>query len=194
MIDLDDASAILDELRSVPADTPIDLILHTKGGYMIAAEQIAHALLGHVGKVTAFVPYYALSGGTLVALAADEIVMDDMAVLGRVDPQLWLFPAYSLKKAVDAKGAKEVSDTLLIAGDMATNVLRRAQEGALKILRTKGYPEPVAQAIVQELISSEHTHDTPVMYEDAKQWGLRVATEMPPEVYAVVRSTSGLRV
>jgi Serine dehydrogenase proteinase len=40
------------------------------------------------GKVTAFVPHYAMSGGTLIALAADEMVMSDGAVLGPVDPQL----------------------------------------------------------------------------------------------------------
>ena len=54
---------------------PIDIILHTPGGLVLAAEQIAHAILKHPGEVTVFVPHYAMSGGTFIALAADEIVI-----------------------------------------------------------------------------------------------------------------------
>jgi len=43
--------------------------------------------------VTVFVPHYAMSGGTLIALTADEIVMDPNAVLGPVDPQIGNMPA-----------------------------------------------------------------------------------------------------
>ena len=35
-----------------------------------------------------FVPHYAMSGGTLIAMAAQEIIMDRNAVLGPVDPQI----------------------------------------------------------------------------------------------------------
>jgi ClpP class serine protease len=63
------------------------MILHTPGGLVLAAEQIAKALVEHKGKVTVFVPHYAMSGGTLIALAADQIVMDSNAVLGPIDPR-----------------------------------------------------------------------------------------------------------
>jgi len=43
---------------------------------VLAAEQIAKALVQRKAKVTAFVSHYAMSGGSLIALAADEIVMD----------------------------------------------------------------------------------------------------------------------
>jgi ClpP class serine protease len=48
---------------------------------VLASRQIAGAIKRHKGKVTAFVPHYAMSGGTLIALAADEIGMCDHAVL-----------------------------------------------------------------------------------------------------------------
>ena len=50
--------------------------------------------------MTAFVPHYAMSGGTLIALAADEIVMYEDAVLGPVDPQLGQYPAASILTVV----------------------------------------------------------------------------------------------
>src|SRR5262245_40987063 len=95
-IDIDDSEAILRAIRLTPPDQPIDMILHTPGGLVLAAEQIVHALAEHKGKVTVFVPHYAMSGGTLIALTADEIVMDPNAVLGPVDPQIGDMPAASI--------------------------------------------------------------------------------------------------
>ena len=70
-IDIDDSEEVLRAIRTTPADTPIDMILHTPGGLALAATQIALALRAHPGKKTVIVPHYAMSGGTLIALAAD---------------------------------------------------------------------------------------------------------------------------
>jgi ClpP class serine protease len=64
------------------------------------------ALAAHDGKVTAVVPHYAMSGGTLIAMAADEINLDQHAALGPVDPQLGQHPAAPL---VEVGGVPEVS-------------------------------------------------------------------------------------
>src|SRR5438445_5933605 len=98
---------------------PLDLILHTPGGLVLAATQIARAIFKHKGKVTVFVPHCAMSGGTLLALAADEIVMCEHAVLGPVDPQLGEYPAASILKAAHQKPIAEVDDKTVILGDHA---------------------------------------------------------------------------
>jgi ClpP class serine protease len=105
-IDIEDSERVLRAIRLTPPEMPIDLVLHTPGGLVLAAEQIACALKRHPGEVTVFVPHYALSGGTLIALAADRIVMDPNAVLGPVDPQLGgpqgsYYPAASILKALE---------------------------------------------------------------------------------------------
>src|SRR6266404_8937242 len=98
-IDINDSEEILRAIKLTDPDTPIDLIIHTPGGLVLAAGQVAHALRRHRAKVTVFVPHYAMSGGTLLALAADEIIMSEYAVLGPVDPQLGEYPAASILKA-----------------------------------------------------------------------------------------------
>src|SRR5262249_2846460 len=75
-IDIQDSEEVLRALRLTADDVPIDIVLHTPGGLALAAEQIAHAICRRKAKVTVYVPHYAMSGGTLIALAADEIVMD----------------------------------------------------------------------------------------------------------------------
>jgi hypothetical protein len=59
------------------------------GGLVRAAMQIAGALEAHRAKVTVYVPVYAMSGGTLLALATDETVLGEFSVLGLIDPQCW---------------------------------------------------------------------------------------------------------
>src|ERR1700737_3857804 len=86
-IDINDSEEVLRAIQLTDPEIPLDLVLHTPGGLVLAATQIARAIFKHKGKVTVFVPHYAMSGGTLLALAADEIVMCEHAVLGPVDPQ-----------------------------------------------------------------------------------------------------------
>jgi ClpP class serine protease len=105
-IDINDSEEVLRAIKLTDDDVPIDLILHTPGGLVLAAEQIAHGLCRHAGKVTVFVPHYAMSGGTLLALAANEIVMDENAVLGPVDPQLGGQPAASIPIENSASSAR----------------------------------------------------------------------------------------
>src|SRR3954468_13439620 len=113
-IDIDDAESVLTAIRETPPGRRIEIILHTPGGLVLAASQIARALADHDGKVTAVVPHYAMSGGTLIALAADEIAIDPHAVLGPVDPQLGQYPAAAYI-AVAVRPDERDDETLLRA-------------------------------------------------------------------------------
>src|SRR5256885_9689475 len=102
-IDINDSEEVLRAIQMTDDDVPLDLILHTPGGLVLAALQIAKAVGDHKSKVTVFVPHYAMSGGTLIALAADEIVMCTHSVLGPIDPQLGQTPASSVIKVGEEK-------------------------------------------------------------------------------------------
>src|SRR5437667_1820394 len=128
-IDVNDSEEILRAIKLTDADRPIDLILHTPGGLVLAAGQIAHALKRHRAKVTVFVPHYAMSGGTLIALAADEIVMDPNAVLGPVDPQLGQSPAASVLTVLDRKKPEDIDDQTLILADVSRKAIAHQADG-----------------------------------------------------------------
>jgi ClpP class serine protease len=87
-IDIDDSEAVIRAIEMTGKKVRIDLVLHNPGGLVLAAGQIASALADHPAQVTVYVPHYAMSGATLISLAADQIVMAPSAVLGPVDPQL----------------------------------------------------------------------------------------------------------
>jgi ClpP class serine protease len=184
-ISIEDSEAVLRAIRITPPDQAIDLILHTPGGLVLAAEQIAKALVERKGKVTVFVPHYAMSGGTLIALAADEIVMDANAVLGPVDPQIGEMPAASIVKLLELKKPAQISDEMLILADMAQKA--RAQVASfLAQLLLKHHPEKKAVELATILSEGRWTHDFPITVQGVRQLGLTVSTDMPRKVYELM--------
>jgi ClpP class serine protease len=184
-ISIDDSEAILRAIRLTPPEQPIDIILHTPGGLVLAAEQIAKALVERKGKVTVFVPHYAMSGGTLIALAADEIVMDANAVLGPVDPQLGDMPAASIIRVVEAKGPKNVGDEFLMLADMAQKARVQVASFVAQVLM-KHLPEKQSLQVATILTEGRWTHDFPITVQAARQLGLKVSTEMPLSIYELM--------
>jgi ClpP class serine protease len=184
-IDIDDAEAVLRAIRLTPAQKPIDLIIHTPGGLVLAASQIAHALRAHEGKITVFIPHYAMSGGTLIALAADEIVMDPNAVLGPVDPQIGNLPAASIIKTVELKKPENVEDKTLILADMSTKAINQVTSLVTKMLE-KHLPKEKAEEVAILISTGQFTHDFPITVERAKLVGLPVSTDIPRSIYSLM--------
>ncbi len=184
-IDIQDSEDVLRAIRMTDADMPLDIVLHTPGGLVLAALQIARAVEAHRGKVTVFVPHHAMSGGTLVALAADEIVMCDHSVLGPIDPQVNQYPAASILAAVQAKPVAELDDETLILADVGRKALSQVMRAATELLAVR-MPPGEAAALAEKLASGTWTHDYPIPAAEAKALGLPVSTDMPEDVLTLM--------
>ena len=180
-IDINDSEDVIRACVMTDPEVPVDLVLHTPGGLVLAATQIARAIRDRKGKVTVFVPHYAMSGGTLIALAADEIVMSPHAVLGPVDPQLGQYPAASLLKAVSRKPVAEVDDQTLILADVAEKAVAQLRESARELL-TRSQTSEKAKELAELLATGTWTHDFPITVDVARRLGLKVSPEMPAEI------------
>ncbi len=181
-INIEDSEEVLRAIRLTSPETPIDIILHTPGGLVLAAEQIAHALIRHKAPVTVFVPHYAMSGGTLIALAADQIIMDPNAVLGPVDPQIGQYPASSIVKVTEDKPIKDTDDETLILADIARKAIAQVQKLVYDILTANGMEAAKAKELAETLTSGKWTHDYPLLCDELQQLGLPVSTDLPKEV------------
>ncbi len=181
-IDIDDSEEILRAIRATADDKPIDLILHTPGGLVLAAEQIARAVDNHPGRVTVMIPHYAMSGGTLIALAADEIIMDHNAVLGPVDPQINGFPAESIMNVARQKSFDEISDETLILDNIAQKAVQQLEHFIRKLLKDK-LTEAEIENIIKNLCHGKYTHDFPITCEILRELNLDYSIELPEEVY-----------
>lgn len=185
-IDIDDSEALLRAIKLTPDNMPLDIVLHTPGGLVLASEQIANALLKHPAKVTVFVPHYAMSGGTLLAMAADEVVMDPHAVLGPVDPQIGQWPAASILSVLDAKPAAEIDDQTFILADMARKAQRQVMASVRQLLTGNGMDAAKAESLAHTLTSGQWTHDYPIWAEQAQALGLPVTIGLPVDVYRLM--------
>ena len=149
----------------------------------MAAEQIAQALADQKGKVTVFVPHYAMSGVTLMALAADEIVMDPNAVLGPVDPQIGDMPAASIVKVTELKKPAQISDQMLVLADISVKARVQVTSFVTKLL-LKHFPQDKAVALATTLTDGRFTHDYPITVETAREFELPISSEtMPMDIY-----------
>jgi len=188
-IDIDDSEQLLRAIRMTPPEMPIDLLLHTPGGLVLASDQIAHALKRHDGKITVLVPHYAMSGGTLVALAADEILMDPDAVLGPVDPQLGSltrgsWPAASILKALEQDNPNRDDETLIL-GDVARKAIDQVRETVRQLLAGR-FDDAEAERLAALLSEGRWTHDYPIRLEEARGLGLPVSDAVPELVYQLM--------
>ena len=170
-IDIDDAESVLRAIRSTPKGQPIEIVLHTPGGLVLATRQIAAALADHDGQVTAVVPHYAMSGGTMIALAADEIVLDPHAALGPVDPQLGQQPAASILAAVEVPQRHD--DATLILADVARKAIAQVEGFVTRLLEPRLGREQAAD-VARLLATGTWTHDHPLLASELETLGLPV--------------------
>ncbi len=197
-IDVNDSEEVLRAIHMTDPDMPLDIVLHTPGGLVLAALQIARAIEDHKGKVTVFVPHYAMSGGTLIALAADEIVMCKHSVLGPIDPQIGAMPAASLLKVLEDKPIAEIDDNTVAMADIGRKAINQIVDAAAAFLRDR-MSEEDARRVAEKMATGVWTHDYPISPDEARSLGLPVNTQMPNEVLELmtlypqpVRATGGV--
>jgi ClpP class serine protease len=161
-------------------------VLHTQGGNSFTGRQIARAIKSHQARKTVFVPYFAMSAGSRIALAADQIVMGAHAMLGPIDTQLYAGPAPSIVQLSKMKPFESISDEYLILAEEARKIIQEGRATARELLQGS-YSQDGSAAIADELISGKWTHGFPITAQAAYNMGLNVATGMPELFYDLVR-------
>jgi len=198
-IDLNDAEDILEAIRKTPRNKPLEFVMHTPGGLVLPALQIARAIKAHPARTTVFVPHYAMSGGTLIALAADNIVLSDHAVLGPIDPQIGGLPAASVVRVAQEKPIQHTEDYTLVLADVGAMAITQLQKAARELL-SGTVSENAAISIAEQLSSGRWTHDYPIHHDEALELGLNVSLDMPKDIMQLmslfpetVRRTTGVK-
>jgi len=192
-VDTVTAEDILTALQSTPKDKPLDIILHTPGGYSYQAHQIALAVKAHAARKTVFVPHFAMSGGTIISLAADQIVLAPNAVIGPIDAQFPVFhlrrmvPTKAVLDLVNSKPRSRIHDELVELGIECKRSQAQDHKSAVELMQGT-YSPATAERIAHTLNDGTLTHGYPVTFSTAKGLGLNVSTAMPPEAVAIVRA------
>jgi ClpP class serine protease len=190
-IAIEDTETILQKMRKVPPETPVDFIIHTPGGYALAAQMMAMAIKFHPSKVTVMVPFYAMSGGSLMSLAAGEIRMEKYSVLGPVDPQIptpdGMYPAGSIATLAKTKPIEKITDRMVIMSDVANLEIENAKAFVIWLLQDK-MDRDQAERVADFLARGYMSHATPITFDVARALGLNVVEGIPDKVYELFKT------
>jgi len=98
----DDKNGFMNAVHGMDRDKGLDLILHTPGGDIAAAESIVYYLRQMFGvNIRAVIPQLAMSAGTMIACASSSILMGKQSNIGPFDPQFGGIPAYGVLEEFD---------------------------------------------------------------------------------------------
>ncbi len=179
---LDDSEFILQEVRQTPRDKPIDFILHTEGGLTFAADLMAMALKYHPAKVTVMIPFYAMSDGTYLALAADEIMMERYSILAPLEPQIDDMPANWIMAILKRKPMELIADRTILLAESARMETENAREFVKWLLQDKMNEEQASQ-VADFLVGGFMASSTPITLDVARAIHLNVIEGVPEKVH-----------
>lgn len=178
---LEDSEVILQQVRETPKDKPIDFIVHTEGGLTFAADLIAMALKYHPAKVTVMVPFYAMSDGTYLVLAADEIMMEKCSILAPLEPLIDDMQANLLMGVLKRKPIETISDRTILLAEAARMETENAREFVKWLLVDKMSEEQATQ-VAGFLTGGFMASSTPITLDVARAIGLNVVEGVPEKV------------
>ena len=188
-IDAEDANDIITEINLLKRNEPIDIILHTHGGSASASDRIAYAIVDRP-HTTAFVPFYAESGGTEIALATQKIVFGNSANLSPVDLQLGGIPARDVVRLAKELGDR-ASEDLRLEAMVAEKALEDETERLCKLINRR-HRSPWwwlglgGCRLARTLASGDRFHGHPISYKEARSLGINAGRRMPKSVYRLI--------
>lgn len=175
--DADDLSEVLEGLNS----KDIDLIIQTPGGMVDAVEKLVTVLRAKLDSFRVIVPSWAKSGGTVLAMASEKILLGVNSELGPVDPQMFLPEIGPVPCEFVAKDQQQPQ----VVREMAGAAVARMSSLARKILREgiiSTETDEGLDLVIQKISSSDtyRSHGAVIDFSEAQDLGLSVEW-MPPD-------------
>jgi hypothetical protein len=183
-----EAFEVLAAIRAAGEGTPLNIVLHTPGGMRMAAELIATALKDRP-NTTAYVPYCAMSAGTMIALSCSKVVMGKHACLGPIDTQIAGFPADGFARLMKEKPVENISDLWLMVSYVVEKDLKNARQRACDLLNKAHFGSDDACRLTDFLASGDMPHSERIGRARAAEIGVNIAKDdCPDAVYRMVET------
>ena len=185
-ISSDDVADVLSQISALDKRQPIDIILHTRGGGAGESDQIAAALVERP-NTCAYVPIFANSGGTEIALATKTIVMGRAAELGPIDLKLGDWSARDLVRTAEELG-ESASEELRLLAKNATKALKDETRRVCRLINRahKGLLGWRRCALAKALTSGDMPHEQGIQFRLAKKLHMNVRQGVPKSLYAIL--------
>lgn len=175
-LSLADSSKLQKILESTPDDKTIHLVLRSQGGDLQATEIILHALKTHKGEVHVFVPEYAQSAATMIALAGTHLHMGKNAFLTSVDPQISMFSAYTI---VDFVNKLQNDSGMLVT---LAKLIKPTAEAAIQRAEALLF---MTIGSIPDVLKGKNGHDKPLFVSDVEAFR-KVQVGIPEDLQSIL--------
>lgn len=160
----------------------IHLVIHTPGGSLSSVETIVNVISNHkgTGRIIAYIPYYAYSGGCAIALSCHEIVIARNAIVGPCDGQMAKgFDGFSISSIIAAVEHKKhnnepIKEDWLARSRDAEICATRQKEFLDKLVVNGIMSETTKENVYNELFTGKYNHDTIFTPEQLIAMGLNI--------------------
>ena len=171
--------------EQIDKNLDINIIIHTVGGSLSSAEAICNCIMNHQlngsfkGKFIAYIPYYSYSGGCMIALTCDKIIMLDNAILGPCDAQKSVGNTHSIASIIDAVAYKKsmkdkITETWLANSYDAILCKDRQLRFVEKLVKLGKFSDDAGKILYDEFFSGKYNHDKIFSAKEAQDLGLNI--------------------
>jgi len=174
-------------LSKIDANIPLNIIIHTNGGESDSADTIAVLLKERKGIVNIYIPKYAYSAGTMIALGGDYIYMNWYSVGGPIDAQLdfdhdnELGNDYSTRHIRKLVKCKEKEDRQFLQGCLADDFHNECEIILRKLLQDNDNVE----IIIENLLNNNISHGYSYTRSDFEKFGLPIKYDVPDDIMKI---------
>lgn len=176
--DPDDISEILSGISVKEAD----FIIQTPGGNVDATEKIISILKQKLDSWRVFVPSWAKSAGSVIALSSSEIVLGINSELGPIDPQ-WISNGMAIPCEILASDPTQPYHIQQLA-NLAVERMRQLAFNLLQKGMMSGKTAQEINDVISKISSKDGymSHGAVIDFEEAKKLGLNVTYLQPDDV------------
>ena len=193
IIDTDDDEKFIEVIHDIQnnrENKSLSIVIYTRGGSIESSDMIVDILLNYVEPVRIYIPTFAYSAGTMIALCGDELYMNKYSIMGPVDPQI----SYSvdektdddassrcLMQLIEDKNIDEISDDIYLKA-VESKFLHEDNIENIKNIITKrnlNLSKRRKKTILKEFGSGLHPHHKPFNIDKIKALGLPVVCPVP---------------
>jgi ClpP class serine protease len=175
------------EFSKIKYGDSVDIILHTGGGVGTIASYCIDRIVEikkNGGKVRMFVPFYACSAGSMLALGGHELYMNSYSVLTPFDSQINNAPASTYERVLEYKGTR-ASDSTIISTDIARKDAFRSDETFNKIV-SRYVPETIDMIRHHMFINENNQHSRLFTVSELNKFGIIINGTCPDEITDIV--------
>tara|TARA_Y100000385_G_C13060554_1_gene624192 strand:+ start:1007 stop:1765 length:759 start_codon:yes stop_codon:yes gene_type:complete len=182
IIDIDDDNQFINWYSTINVDEKLEIIINARGGSIFSSDVILNILLLHDGEINIYIPYFSYSAGSMLALCANNLYLNNYSLMSPVDPQIDYDknqqPVKSYLKYARVKGLSRMSFSDVMKYYECKSLYDDNIRNMKRMLRDK-YSKNKMENIIKHFGRGIYPHDKQFNIDELENMGLIINSPVP---------------